>query len=264
MQNPRRFFIMILGLLIGACASISTEPKLEERQALAPLGKLRVAVSAGSPLAMIRDPASGQSRGVAYELGKKLAERLGVPFETVVFPRPAEAVEGLKSGKADLIFTNATPVRARDVDFTPALLEIEQGYLVPAGSPVAMVTQVDRPEIRVGVTAGSTSEGLLSREIKNARLVPVPTLKSAVDMLLAKNLDVFATNKTLLFEMSNQLPGSRVLDGRYGVEYIALGIPKGRDQGMAYLRQFADEAKSTNLLHDAVERSGLRGAEIVR
>ncbi len=264
MQNARRLFIAIVGLSISACAGLPVESAPEVRQTLAPLGKLRVAVTAGSPMSMIRDPASGQPRGVAFELGKNLAERLGVPLEPVVFPRAAEAVEGLKSGKADLILTNASPVRAKDIDFTQTLLEIEQGFLVPARSPVSMPAQVDRPEIRVGVTSGSTSERLLSRELKNARLIPVPTFKSAVEIVLATKLDVFATNKTLLYEMSDQLPGSRVLDGRYGVEHIALGIPKGRDQAMAYLRQFAEEARSTRLLQEAVERAGLRGAVIAR
>jgi polar amino acid transport system substrate-binding protein len=264
MQSGCRFSVAILGLLIAACAGISTQPTPEARQVLAPTGKLRVAVTAGSAISMIQDPASGQTRGVTYELGQNLAERLGVPFEPVVFARPAEAVEALKSGKVDLILTNATPVRARDIDFTPALLEIEQGFLAPPGSSVSMLGQVDRAGIQVGVTSGSTSEGLLSRELKNARLVPVPNFKSAIEMLLAKKLDVFATNKTFLFEISDQVPGSRVLDGSYGVEQIALGIPKGRDRGMAYVRQFVDEAKSTRLLAQAVERAGLRGTAIAR
>ena len=47
-------------------------------------------------------------------------------------------------------------------------------------------------------------------------------------MLERRELDLFATNKPTLFQMSDQMPGARVLDGRWGVEHIAIAIPRGR------------------------------------
>ena len=250
----------ILSLLISACAGIHAPPTPQVRQVLAPTGKLRVGVLPDRPWSMVVDSVSGETKGVGYELGKELASRLGVPFEPVVFSTSGEFVEALKGGKADIILSNATPARARDVDFTQPVLEIEQGYLVHADSPVSASMEVDRPGVRVGVSAGSTSESILSREFKNAKIIRVPALNSAVEMLMARKLDVFASNKVTLFEMSSKLLGSRVLEGKYGVEHMALGFPKGRDQGIAYLRQFAEEAKSAGLVERASERAGLRGS----
>jgi polar amino acid transport system substrate-binding protein len=251
--------ILALAALLAGCASTVMAPDPAARQALAPTGKLRVAVYPGSPTSMVKDPASGETRGVTYELGRELAARLGVPFEPVVFPRVAEILEGLKSGKADVTFTNATPARAKDLDFTPPLLAIEQGFLVPAGSKLSASADVDRQGMRVGVSVGSTSEGVLSREFKNATLVRAPTLKEAVQMLSGGKLDAFATNKAILSELSDQLPGSRILEGRFGLEHMALGIPKGREQGTAYMRKFADDAMAQGLVQRAVERAGVRG-----
>jgi polar amino acid transport system substrate-binding protein len=248
-----------IALVLAGCASTRVEPEAPAQQALAPTGNLRVAVYPGSPTSMVKDAASGETRGVTWELGQALAARLGVPFEPVVFPRPAEVIEGLKSGGADITFTNASPARARDVDFTPPLLSIEQGFLVPAGSKLEKAGEVDRPGMRVGVSTGSTSEGVLTREAKHLTLLRAPTLKEAAAMLSAGKLDAYATNKAILSELSDQLPGSRILEGRFGLEHLALGIPKGREAGMAYLRQFAEEAVADGSVQRAVARAGVRG-----
>ena len=66
--------------------------------------------------------------------------------------------------------------------------------------------------------------------------------------------------KPILFELSNQLPGSRVLDGRPGTDPHAMAMPKGRgDLGVAYVRQFIEDAKRYGLVKAAIERAGLRG-----
>ena len=93
----------------------------------------------------------------------------------------------------------------------------------------------------MGVSQGGTSHSTLTRELKNATVVPAPTIKSAIEMLSLRKVDAFATNKAVLFEMSDELPGSRMLDGRWGLEHLAVAIPKGRDQGMAYVRKFAED-----------------------
>lgn len=229
------------------------------RQILAPTGKLRVGVYPGSPNSMIRDAATGETRGVTFELGKEFAERLGIPFEPVVYARVAEVLEALKSGAVDFTFTNATAVRANDVDFTPPLLAVELGYLVLPGSPVSTLADVDRHGIRVGVSQGGTSHSTLTRELKNATVVPAPTIKDATELLALRKVDAFATNKAVLFEIADALPGSRMLDGRWGLEHLAFAIPKGRDQAMSYVRKFAEDAKSDGLVDRAVERAGLRG-----
>jgi polar amino acid transport system substrate-binding protein len=43
-----------------------------------------------------------------------------------------------------VVLTNATPARTEFLDFTPPVLTIEQGYLVPSGSRIATAGEVDR------------------------------------------------------------------------------------------------------------------------
>ena len=256
----RRGALALVVLLLAACAGGAPRPGAEVVRALAPTGKLRVGVYAGSPTSMVRDAKTGEARGVSYELGRELAARLGVPFEPVEHPRVAEVVEAIKAGQLDFTVTNATPARAKDIDFTPPVLALELGYLAPAGSKIASAADVDRPGVRVGVTQGSTSLATLSRTLKNATLVAAPTVKAAIDQLAGGAIDVYATNKAILNEMSDQIPGSRILDGRWGLEHMAIGYPKGRDAGAAYLRRFSEAAQSEGLVRRAAQRAGLRGS----
>ena len=259
--NSRRFVFVLLIAAMGipGCASPPIAPSPDVRKLLAPTGTLRLGLSQGTPGQMIRDPSTGEIRGIGYELGREFARRLGVPFEVVVIQGNAQFIEAMQSGRVDFGSNNATPARAMHMSFAQPHLEVEAGYLVSSTSKISAIAEVDREGVRVGVTQGSTSEARFSQELKHAVLTRAPSIAAAEKMLASGQVDVFATNKGNLFDMSDRLPGSRVLDGRYGVEQVSLAIPKGRELGMPFLRQFVEDAKSTGLVAAAAQRAGLRG-----
>ena len=209
-------FVIAAALTIAA-ATASTARAQDAEQALAPTGKLRIGVYPGSPLSMVRDSATGETRGITVDLGRELARRLGVPFEHVVFQRTSDVLEGMKAGEVDFAVTNATPSRARDVAFSQTVLSVELGYLVPVASPIAAFSEVDRPGVRIGVTQ---SERTLPTLLSHAAVVTAPSLQDAIAMFGRGELDVFATNKPILFEMADEMPGARVLSDRWGVEHV--------------------------------------------
>ena len=252
----------LLALLILRGTAQETKPAPEVRKILAPTGSLRVGLYLGNPSSYLKDPITGQATGVGFELGRELARWLGVAFEEVVYPNNGAVLEGMRAGKVDVLFTNATPARAKEIDFTQPYIEVEAGYLVPAGSAIATISDVDKMGVRVGVMEGSTSSATLPGLLKNASVVRVPTVDAVIQMLSARQLDAFATNKSILFEMSDSLRGSSVLDGRYGVEQLSLGLPKGREAALPYVRAFISTAVSNGLVQAAVQRSGLRGGTI--
>lgn len=261
MKLSRRFVVAAgaLAALLAGCASAPPPAPAAVRTALAPTGTLRVGVYPGSPTSMLRVPGSTEMRGVTVDLGRDLGLRLGVPVEVVVFQRVAEVVDALKTSRVDFTVTNATPARAADVDFTTALVALELGYLSLPGSPVQSIDAVDQPGRRIGVSQGSSSQAALTRQFRHAAVVPAPSLQVAGQMLAARELDAFATNKGILFELTDTLPGARVLAGRWGLEHLAIGIPKGRDGAMPWLRDFAEQARASGAVRRAAERAGLRG-----
>ena len=253
-------FLIVAGALAwrgGPATAADPEP----RAILAPTGVLRAALYTGTPTSILPDRASGGPRGVGYDLGKELAKRLGVPYAPVVFSKNADVLAAIKDGTADVAFTNSSSAsRAKDMDFGPPFMDVELGYLVPKGSALATVADVDASGHRVGVTAGSSSQATLTREFKKAEVISATNFDAGIEMMSAGKLDAYATNKASLFEMTEKLPGSKVLEGRWGVEHFAVAVPKGREQGMAFLRQFTLEVKSEGLVSAAITRAGLRGA----
>ena len=256
----RKLFALTLGFaaLLTGCASA---PPVDSavKAALAPHNLLRIGVYAGSPTSLVRDAKTGESVGVALNLGQALGKQLGVPVQVVEFARLALVLDAVKVGAVDFTFTNATEARARDMDFTDTLIQLELGFLVPPNTTLAKVADVDRTGVRVGVAQGSSSQVALARVFKSAVVVPAPSVVQAQQMLLGGELDAFATNKGILFDMTESLPGFRVLDGRWGLESMAIAIPKGRVAGMPYLRQFASDARASGLLSSVVRKAGLRG-----
>jgi polar amino acid transport system substrate-binding protein len=252
----------ILGLLLTGCAGMHTAPSPEARQALAPTGKLRVGLQLGSPHNVIRDSVSGEMKGVGFDLGKELARRMGVPFEPVLYPSVGALLDAGKSGAWDVAFVGFSPARAKEWDFTALHLEIEFGYLIPGGSSISTMADVERPGIRVAVQEKSGPDVFFSRTLKNAVVIRASSNPGALEALKSGRADVMGSIKPILFEMSNQLPGSRVLDGRPGIDPHAMAMPKGRDLGVAYARQFIEDAKSEGLVKAAIERVGMRGAVV--
>jgi polar amino acid transport system substrate-binding protein len=139
------------------------------------------------------------------------------------------------------------------------LVRLELGYLVLGDSKLPSVTEIDKLGVRVGVSQGSSSQGVLTQLYKNAKVVPADSLAKAKNMLETKQIDAFATNKGILFEMSDTLPGSQVMQGRWGLENLAIAIPKGRDVGREFVQNFANNVGQSGLLNKVIVRSGLRG-----
>jgi polar amino acid transport system substrate-binding protein len=247
-----------LGAMMAASVFGSASAQ-DMREVLAPKGKLRVGVYPGSPTSMVRDEKTGETHGLSFDLGKEFAKRLGVAFEQVNYQRIADVIEGMKAGEVDFTISNSTPARAAVVTFSPTLLTIELGYLVAAGSSITAIADVQRAGIRVGVTQGSTSQGTIPKLLPNAVVVPAQNYKRAIEMLGHAEIDTYATNKPTLFQMSDEMPGSRVLDGRWGEEHLGLAIPKGREAALDYLSRFVENVQRNGVLAEAVQRSGLRG-----
>jgi polar amino acid transport system substrate-binding protein len=250
--------VMATAVLLGA--SIPAALADSAKEILAPKGKLRVGVYYGSPTSMVRDPKTNEVHGLSFDLGQELAKRLNVPFEQVTYQRISDVLEGMKAGDVDFTVSNSTPARAASVTFSQTVLTIELGYLVTAASPITAIADIQKPGIRIGVTKNSTSQGTIPKLLPNAVIVPAENYKRGIEMLEHGEIDTYATNKPTLFEMSDQMPGSRILEGRWGEEHLAVAIPKDHASALEYIKSFVKDVQASRLVEKSAEQAGLRGA----
>ncbi|WP_151639168.1 ABC transporter substrate-binding protein [Noviherbaspirillum aerium] len=229
---------------------------------LAPSGTLRAAINFGNPILAVKDPATGQARGVSVDLAQELGKRLGVPVELVTYSAAGKVVEGAKSKEWDIGFVAIDPKRAMDMDYTDPYVIIEGAYMVPQASPIKSNADVDRAGTRIVVGAGSAYDLYLSREIKNAQIVRAPTSPLVVDTMVRDSLEVAAGVKQQLEADGKRIPGLRLLDGRFMVINQAMATPKGRPVGATYLRQFIEEMKASGFVANALSKHRIEGAAV--
>jgi polar amino acid transport system substrate-binding protein len=232
------------------------------RSDLAPKGKLRVGINYGNPVLATRDRVSGELQGVAVDLARELGKRLDLPVDLVGFESAGQMVEGLKAGAWDVAFLAVDPGRAGEITFTAPYIEIEGTYLVPGGSPLHAIADVDRAGVRIGVSANSAYDLFLSRSLQHAELVRAADPTAAFELLGAGKVDVVAGVKQSLMANAEKLPSSRVFAGRFMAIQQALGIPKGREAGAKYLRQFIEEVKASGAVARAIAKADLRGVSV--
>jgi len=228
---------------------------------LTPTGKLRVGVNLGNFLLVQRN-ADGSIRGIVPDLAQELARRLGVAAELRRYEKVGDVADGANKDEWDVAFIGAEPQRAAEIDFTAPYVEIEATYLVPAGSPIKSIAGVDRKGVRIAVAGRSAYHLWLERNIRHAALVTAEGIEGSLQLFLKDKLEVLAGLKPRLLQDCEKLPGARILEGRFTAVQQAIGTPKGRPEGAAYLRKFAEDIKGSGLVAQLIERHGIRGLSV--
>jgi polar amino acid transport system substrate-binding protein len=214
------------------------------RRDLAPSGKLRAGINYSNFLLATKDPAGGEPRGIAPDLAREIARRLGVSVEFVTFEAAGKMADAVSAGLWDIAFLANEPERANEIAFTAPYLVIGAGYLVPAESAIQSMDEVDRPGVRVAVASKSAYDLFLTRALRNATLVRAEGgMAGSLELFLSRKLDVLAGIKPWLATTSESLQGSRVLDGEFTTVQQCIGMPKGREAGLRFLKEFVEEVK---------------------
>jgi len=226
---------------------------------LAPTGVLRAGINMGNFLLVTGRTASGDPEGVSPDMARAIADRLGVPVAYRPYARPGELADAAGTGAWDIGLIGAEPARAEKIDFTAAYVEIEATYLVPPGSPLQTIAEVDRAGIRIAVTARSAYDLWLERNIKNAELVRGNNAEQAFKQFLDQKLDAYAGLRPGLLSDVEKLPGARILEGKFTAVQQAVGTARENAEGAAFLRDFVEEAKASGLVARLIEKHKVVG-----
>jgi polar amino acid transport system substrate-binding protein len=229
---------------------------------LAPTGVLRAGINMSNFLLVTGRGPAGEPDGVSPGMARAIAEKLGVPVHYVPYPRPGELADAAGTGAWDIGLIGAEPQRAEKISFTAAYAEIEATYMVPPGSAITSLDQVDRPGVRIAVAARAAYDLWLERNIHQATLVRAEGLDGALDLYLRDGLDVLAGLRPRLLTDVEKQPGARILEGKFTAVQQAIGTARTNTAAAAFLAEFVEEAKRSGLVASLIAKHQVRGLSV--
>ena len=253
---------MILAVALSVAGATAAENLTSARKELASTGKLRVGILVGSlgpsTFYTMSDPTVGGLRGVTVDLAAALARELGVPLELVPYPSAEALNQSATAGAWDVTFMTVDHHRQTLVDFGPAYVTFEATYLVPSASPIQSIADVDRPGIRVSAIRQGGLALRLGQSLRNARLVPTPTLEAAYERLLLGEVDAIASQRGRLNALASRHPGTRVFDANFARGKQAIAVPKDRPAALTFVCRFIEKAKASGEVRRALDAAGIK------
>jgi polar amino acid transport system substrate-binding protein len=256
--------LLLAVALTAALASIAEAQKVHDARVadLVQAGTVRLALFLPQ---YTKNSVTGEVLGngpgvVAVEVGRALAARLGVKLLLAGYPTPDAVVDCLKVGACDTALIAITPSRTAELGFTPPVVQQDYTYLVPAGSSIKSAADADQPGVRIAVVRNHLSTLALSRVLNRADLVYAEAPDLTFDLLRTGHADVMASARPTLLNYLPKLPGSRVLEDRYGANIQAMAVLKSQAGWLAYFSEFLEEAKASGMVQRAIENAGLRDA----
>ncbi|HEU4659946.1 MAG TPA: transporter substrate-binding domain-containing protein [Pseudolabrys sp.] len=230
---------------------------------LAPTGKLRGAIvfsPAASVFFAVKD--GNGVHGVTVDLVTAMANELKIPLELKIFPNSGEATDAVAAGGCDVAFMPRDDERAKRVDFGPAYYFIESTYLVPAGSTIQSIEEVNRPGVRIVAIANTTTMRSARRTAPNATVEEVASVDLMTEKALKRDGDAFALSHDSFAGLLPKLPGARVLSGNFQQTGICIAVPKGRPAALALASDFLERAKKSGLVRRAFDAAGFPDAQV--
>ncbi|MFN4015316.1 MAG: ABC transporter substrate-binding protein [Reyranella sp.] len=232
------------------------------RAQLAPTGVLRAGINLSNFLLVTGRSESGDPTGVAPDMAREIATALGVPVKYVTFKSPGELGDQVGKDVWDIGLIGAEPQRAEKIQFTAAYVEIEATYMVPEGSPIKSIADVDRKGVRIAVSARSAYDLWLVNNIRNATLVQVSGLDAAYEKFMSDKLEVLAGLRPGLLKDVAKAPGLKILDGKFTAVQQAVGTAKANVEAAAFLADFVEKAKKSGMVQSFIDRHRVQGLSV--
>ena len=176
----------------------------------------------------------------------------------MVAPNTGELIDALEAGRIDVSFMPVDDERKKRIDFGPVYFLVESTYMVTDASGIKTVDEVDRPDVRVVGIANTTTIRAAGRTLKNTTIKAAPSIDDAIAMMRGGKADAFALSRDSLPPFVAKLPGSRIVEGGFQFTGVAIAVPKGRPEALAYVTAFLEKAKQSGAVRRAFDRAGLR------
>lgn len=229
---------------------------------LAPTGVLRAAVNMGNFLLVTGRSASGDPDGVSPHMARAVAGQLGVEVRYVPFATPGEIADQAGNDVWDIGLIGAEPQRAQKIAFSAAYVEIESTYMVPQGSPLQTVADVDAAGVRIASTARAAYDLWLERNIRNATVVRTASLDAAYAAFADGGLEALAGLRPRLLADLAKMPGARLIPGQFTAVQQAIGTARANTEAVVFLHEFVERAKASGFVAGLIAKHKVDGLSV--
>jgi polar amino acid transport system substrate-binding protein len=235
------------------------------RLSLAPTGTLRVGIAVGSAVSAVwttRDGATGEPRGPTVDLGRRIAERLGLPLQLVEFGSSGEIIEAAAKNAWDVAFTPVDAERKKAVEFGPNYFLGESTYMVPSGSPISRLDEVDREGVRVYGVENTATIRSARRTLKNTTAAGLSSLDEVLEKFRKGQADAIALGTESLRSLLPEFPGARILDGHFHAAGTAVAVPRGHSHALEVFSGIVEDLKQDGTVRHIFDSHGMTTATV--
>ena len=225
---------------------------------LAPTGKLRAGMNLGNNL-FTRKNDSGELFGVSVDLQQELAKRLGVSLEMVIYDQPGQVADDAIKGVWDIAILAIEKTRAKTISFSPAMTEIEAGYVVHQTSTLKSTEEVDAKGMKIAAPEKAGYELYLTSALKNAAIVRTKNFGASIQIFNENKVDAIAGLKPNLIESMHKLPEGKLLQGNFMTVNHGFAIALGKAAANNYLQNFVKELIETGFVARSIEKHHIKG-----
>lgn len=226
---------------------------------LAPHGKLRAGINMSNFLLVSETKANGEIDGVSPRIAAAIAAELGLELELIQFTGPGDVADASETDGWDIANIAAEAERARVISFSPAYCEIQATYLLPPGSAIKSLQEVDKPGVRIAVKNRAAYDLWLTENLKHATLLRAPSLDDSFTLFQDEKLEVLAGLRPKLLEQQALMPGSFLFEESFTAVQQSVGCQIGKPLATAYLKDFVNRAKQTGLVASLIDQFGVQG-----
>ncbi|TKV70766.1 transporter substrate-binding domain-containing protein [Rhizobium sp. AU243] len=238
-NNTRRTFLGLGAAGTAALAALAAVPGKAQSQEgsddtlqrIRKSGELRIGVAQGEPW-FFKDTATNEWHGIGWGVGTYLANELGVK-PVAVETTWGNAVAGLQADQFDVMFVlDPTPARSLAIDFpVQPLFYYAQGVLAKDGLDASKWDNLNKPEVRIGVTLGSAMDREVTKRVPNATIQRFPNQDEATAAFAANRIDAVALFHPALVMLQGRLKrGTVVLPQPYRVSSTSAGVGRVADK----------------------------------
>ena len=237
---------------------------LANLQSLAPTGTLRggVVVAPAKSISFATKGDDGAAQGVPVDLLHGFAALLNVPLSLTEFPNSGQLTDAIAEGRCDIGFMPRDAAREARVAFGPSFYLMGSTYLVPAGSEIFTIEQVNREGIRIVAIANTTTARAARRTAPLATVEEVPSVDIMTAMAQRGEADAFALSHDSFIGLLPRIPGARVLPGQFQQTGIGVAVPPGRPGALTLAGQLIEEGKANGLVRRAFDAAGFTDAAV--